>query len=185
LRGQYINLNLGMGYWRMGETHKAQQVISNAITELEGMQDTFGIAAGKIYLALAIESQADFHTAGALFQQAVQAFDQIGAGGNAMDGRAGLARCSLANGSLFVALEHASLVWENLQKQDGPVLEFPLLAYRSCYQVFNAAGRTDTAQRIVTQGRQYLLDCANRISNPDWRRPYLENIPEHRWILEI
>ena len=60
--------------------------------------------------------------------------------GNGQDALAGLARNSLSVGEAAQALEYTRGVWEYLVENGAQALEFPILAYQTCAQVFAAAG---------------------------------------------
>ncbi len=57
-------------------------------------------------------------------------------------------------------------------------------AYLSCAEIFEALGEREEARRSVEAGYQELQERAGKISDPEWRKSYLENVPEHRTITE-
>jgi hypothetical protein len=59
-------------------------------------------------------------------------------------------------------------------------MEFPVWAYRVCAEVFDTLGDLTCARAAVEAGYAELMQRAARISEPEWRASYLENVPEHR-----
>ena len=42
-----------------------------------------------------------------------------------------------------------------------------------------------TSRRALEAGYRELRECADKISNPKWPKSFLENVPEHRAIVEM
>jgi hypothetical protein len=63
-------------------------------------------------------------------------------------------------------------------------MELPFLAYQTCAQVFRALGDTVKAQAVLESGYRALMDRSQKISDAEWRESYLENIPEHRFLVD-
>ena len=95
---------------------------------------------------------------------------------------AGLARCACERGEMALANQHALAVWDYLQGHGGYGLEFPLLAYLACVEVFRATGEAVLARKALDAGYAELISQAERISDPAWRSSYLENVWEHHTL---
>jgi hypothetical protein len=63
-------------------------------------------------------------------------------------------------------------------------MEFPVLAYQTCADLFAAVGDAERSQTAIEKGYGELLDRAERIGDEAWRSAFLENVPEHRSIIE-
>ncbi|MEM7539335.1 MAG: tetratricopeptide repeat protein [Chloroflexota bacterium] len=59
----------------------------------------------------------------------------------------------------------------------------PFRTYLSCYHVLNA-NHDPRAADILNKAYTMLQAWADRIENPEWRRSFLENVPENREIVE-
>jgi hypothetical protein len=147
--------------------------------------DDFGRAAGLSYQGLAQEESGTLPEAAASFRQAMEIHQRIGSLAYSMEARAGLARCALAEGRPGEALEHIQPVWEHLAEQAEAGMEFPVWAYLTCARVFRAAGSPEESRRAVAAGYRQLMERASRISEPAWRRSFLENVPENREIVAM
>ena len=63
-------------------------------------------------------------------------------------------------------------------------MEFASRAYLTCADVFDAVGESELARAAVEEGYHELIQRADKISNADWRTSFLENVPEHRTLVE-
>lgn len=181
----YNRLNLGLAYLRDGDSRAARLVLEQSIPELVAIGDTFGQAASQSYLALSLEQSGEVVDAEKHFKESYEIFSQIGVRGYTNDALAGLARCLLAQGQLEAAHQHAKRVWDDLEGHGAGGMEFPILAYRTCADIFDALGDSENAFKAVEVGYRELMNRANRISNLEWRNSFLENVPEHRSMIEM
>ncbi len=99
-----------------------------------------------------------------------------------MDALAGVARCTLAQGDFEIARRSAAQVWTYLKEQGSQALEFPIWAYLTCAQVFEAIGQVEDCHAALEKGCQELQQRAAKISDAEWRGSFLENVAEHRTI---
>ena len=178
----YGRLNLGLAYWRSGDSRAACQVLEQLQPELAAMGDAFAQAAGLSYLALALEQSGHASDAGQNFSQARELFSAIGVHGFATDARAGQARIALALGRTDEAREHAEAVCEYLRGHGAQGMELPVRAYLTCTEVFEALGESARSRAAIEEGYHELMQRADRISDLEWRSSFAENVPEHRAI---
>jgi hypothetical protein len=61
-------------------------------------------------------------------------------------------------------------------------MEFPLLGYETCADVFLAAGLVALTRQVIEAGYRELMERADKISSPEWRQSFLERVPEHHRI---
>jgi len=175
-------LNLALAHWRHNDPPAALAELDQCLPQLYAMNDAFDHAVGQTYMALAEEQSGRVNEALAGFEQAAATLGEIGALGNAHDAEAGVARCLLALNNLDAAQRYAVPLWDYLQRQAGVGMEFPLLAYETCADVFTATGQASLASRVIEAGYHELMARAGRISLLEWRRSFLERVPEHRRI---
>lgn len=174
----YGQLNLGLVHWRIGNCSAASGLLEQAIQSLVSIGDQFGRAAGLTYLALNQEACQDIASASKLYAEARVALEAVGllALGDAL---AGSARCALAMGQAEKAQQFGTELWAYLREHSGKGLEFPILAYLTCTDVFTALGDQPQALTALQAGHQELQERASKISDPGWRLALLQNVPEH------
>ncbi len=180
----YAGLNLGLAHWRMGESQVALEWLEKMERETVTLNDSFGRAAGLVYVGLVQETVGDHTRARECFSQASELYDQIRVQGYAMDAWAGLARVALAEGKLSEAYASAMRVWDFLQHNGAQGMEFPIRAYLTCADVFAAVGESESARAAVEEGYRELNQRVNKISHVQWRQSFLDNVPEHDQIVQ-
>jgi len=168
----------------VGDLSQARQVLEQSLRELEIIQDQFGQAAGWLYLGRLREEEAEFALAQGHYNQALECFEKSALPEYACDARAGLARCQLRRGKITQAAAIARQVWAALGEQEGKGMEFPILAYHTCAQVFIDAQELAAAKEVLTAGHRVLVEGVSRIKDPAWRAIYLEQVAENRALLE-
>jgi len=176
-------LNLGLAYYRSGEYLAAQEIVETTLPVFSEIGDIYNQGFCYSYLGHVLEKLGDLMSAIRSFEQARRLFDQIGARGYNCDALAGLARCLLAQGQIAEALQHTDVVWDYLQTSSQG-MEFPILAYQTCADVFDKSGASEKAAMALQAGFRTLMERADKISDPTWRKSFLENVPEHRAIVE-
>jgi tetratricopeptide (TPR) repeat protein len=180
----WAQLNLGIAHLRLEDIGAAQKLLERASHLVLEMDDTTAQAVSQSYLALTAEKAGDYSNAKCCFVESNRMFTAIGNNSFANDTLAGMARCALGEGSLEEANKYASQVWNYLEDHGSRGMEFPISAHLTCAQIFESAGDTHKAQAAVDSGYKELLIRAEKISDPNWRKSFLENVPEHRLIIE-
>jgi tetratricopeptide (TPR) repeat protein len=181
----YTLLNLGLVECRIGDQAGAKTLITRAQSEVEPLGDTFAIAISHMYMGLCLEHSKNFSGAIRSYQTAHGIFQGTDLGGHAMDTTAGSARCKHALGFQQEALEHTREVWEYLQESGSKGLEFPILAYQTCANIFKAVDDEQQSASAVEEGWDELMSRADSISDASWRESFIENVPEHRVMSEM
>ena len=176
----YGCLNLGLAHVRSRDAEAARQTLRDCERDLETVHDRFGQAAVLSYRALAEELAGEWEQALQDFAGAWTTLRDIGVRGYASDALAGQARCALALGRVEQAQAHAEDVWRRLLDDGAEGLEFPILAYETCADVFEATGDLDRAWLAVETGYGELMERAGRIGDGEWRAAFLTNVPEHQ-----
>ena len=179
----YASLNLALALLRSGNPLAALAVLGDCLPELQAMNDAFGIAVGQTYTALAKEQDGQVKGALADFEQAAASLGEIGILGSMHDAGAGVVRCRLVLNDAVAAYRYTAPLWDYLRQRSGAGMEFLLLGYETCADAFSAAGQVDLAQEAIEAGYRALMARASRISLPEWRQSFLEQVPEHHRIL--
>ncbi len=193
----YNLANLGLAYWRSGEGRTARRLEEQALDELRTSGDAFLWAECEMYLGLIAEGAGDNAGAAQRFADAQERFNHIGMNALATDALAGLARCALAQGRLDEARQQASEVWKYLAEHGAERMEFPTRAYLIAADIFDALGpstppasaagsaQDDLARQVIESGYRELIERAEKISDGQWRKSFLENVKEHREMVEM
>jgi tetratricopeptide (TPR) repeat protein len=181
----YARLNLTLIHWRNADMPAALEVLKVAQHELAVLGDTFAEAAGLSYSALVLEQNNEPHEAQQQYETARSIFTQAGTRGNAADALAGLVRCAVALHDLDTTQHYAIELWNYLQLQGTQGMEFPLRAYLTCAEANAALGENDTARKAIEAGYDELITRAEKISQVEWGRSYLFNVPEHRALIDL
>jgi predicted ATPase len=124
-------------------------------------------------------------------RQAIQLWNDLGENSLVVGARAHLAHTLLALGRTSEALEQVDLALQaveipSMAGNTHPGLmgtDDPPTALLTCYQVLSATGDPRSLEVLET-AYQVLQQHAALIDEPDLRRAYLENIPEHRALVE-
>ena len=180
----YGSLNLGLAHLRNQDPESAKRVLLRCAQELETLHDRFGQAAVQSYLGLAEEQSGDVQQALRCFTNARATLCDIGVPGYANDALAGQIRCLLALGRLEEARASNEELWQRLSEGGGEGMEFSILAYETCANLFEASGDSAQSLLAIERGCAELGARAERIGDLTWRLAFLENVPEHhRFVL--
>ena len=179
----YSLLNLGLAYWRLGESGKACEVLKSSKDILEALDDQRGLAYREFYLGLAHESEKDFVEAAKHFNKALDSFANLGATAGAVESQAGLARMALSKGDLSEAKDLAFQVFGYLDQEGLHGFELPILTCLTCIKVFDALEEEKMVNQLLKKGIEEIQDQADMIQEGDWKKVFLEEIPENRELL--
>lgn len=181
----YAQLNLGLIYWREGQFPLALEILQAAQRTLVALDDRYGQAAALCYIALILEDTAATAEAGRCYETARRMHVASGAQGAAADALAGLTRCTLQLHEWETTRQHVTELWNYLHLKDTQGMELPLRAYLTCAQAFAALNEAEQAHAAAAAGYQELIKRRDKISQLEWGRSYLLNIPEHRALIEM
>lgn len=153
--------------------------------ELTAIGDDYGRTACLHYLGLVDEQAGDYASAARRFEAARVELTRLEVRGVTMDSLAGMARCALMQGQLDAARQHVTEVWVSLSEHGTVGIEQPTLCYLTCADIFDALGDDETRRTAIEAGYRELLTRAGKISNAEWRKSFLENVAEHRAMVEL
>ena len=103
----------------------------------------------------------------------------------ANDSLAGLARCTLSSRGALEALPLTSELWNYLCQHGSQGMEFPVMAFITCAQVYKTVGDEEKYKLALQAGYDDLIGRADKISDQTWRATFLNNIPEHQKIVSL
>jgi tetratricopeptide (TPR) repeat protein len=181
----YNQLNLGLAYYRLGDLESALDILVEAASAIMDLEDPFADAACHVYSGLVVEQSQKPAKAKAHYEKAAQTYKRIGALGFAQDAIAGLARTELSMQNYKEAHQLASEVWDYLTQNGPKGMEFPILAYLTCARTFQAVQSEEQSNASIKGGHDELIKRANKFSGQDWRKTYLQAVPEHSAMLEM
>jgi tetratricopeptide (TPR) repeat protein len=182
---QYIHnrWNLCLANLRMGNPQEAVQILEEVDLDLVGKG--FLEPYHRFYSGLAREGIEDHRGAKADFETGYESFLEMDFKANAFDSLAGKARCSLNLGQHAEAKQSAEELWNYLRENGSSGMELPVLSYLTCAEIYEEVGDAKKYTAATREGYQLLMEMAEKISDPDMRRSYLENVPEHRSMVEL
>ena len=117
------------------------------------------------------------------YRQAVEIRGELGERNLAIESLAGLARASLGQKDLSLALTHVEEILDHLEDKTLDGTDEPFRIYLTCYRVLRA-NQDPRAQDVLAEAHRLLQERAARISDEETRRLFLENVTAHREIVE-
>ncbi|MGB8648189.1 MAG: adenylate/guanylate cyclase domain-containing protein [Anaerolineae bacterium] len=181
----YTLWNLGESCWLCDDARSAKQFYQEALSQIIVAGDVYGEAGVLYELGLVLESSGDHAAAQQRFAEAHDLFMDAGALPLAHEVAAGLARCARAQGHLSEARRQADLVWTFLQDHGTAGMDYAMSVYQTCIEVFDALGEHADAAAAIEAGYRELMYKAAQISDPEWRKSFLENDRFNRALLEL
>jgi tetratricopeptide (TPR) repeat protein len=181
----YCLQNLGLAYFRSGDGRTARQILERSLVDMVAVNDGYGRAASIGYLGYILEASGDLAGAVRRYEESKGIFADLGVLPSTVDCWAGLARCALAQGRLDDARRDAEGIFHYLMTTGPKGMESSTWAYQTCADIFDALGEPEQARAAIEAGYRELMERAEKIDDKDWRRSFLENVREHRAIVEL
>lgn len=181
----YSLLNLGLAYFRRADYQAALDTLAQAAAGITDVQDPLADAACHVYCGLVYEHMEKLDDARQNYQGAAEAYSQMGAVSYAQDAAAGIARTALAMHDVDEAKHAAVEIWDYLSSKSAEGMEFPIMAYLTCVQIFQAAKDKRRMLAAIKSGYDELIKQAEKFGDEQWRNTYLQAISEHKVMLEI
>ncbi len=170
--------NLGFAHMRLGDLDRAVELQDEALRLIESRRPTARLYS-HLYLGLAYAQRGEVENAmnvlGPLLDEPKPSTCRCLA-------FALRARIELTFGRLNESLEYARRAEQDREELGGSLEESDSAVCVALARALEATGATDAAQEKWTRARARLLERANRISDPEMRKSYLENIPEHALV---
>jgi len=181
----YNQLNMGLAYYRLGDHQNSYQCLEEAQINLGEINDTFAQATCQTYFGLNDEANGNYDLAADRFNEAYESLKQRGVPGYAVDALAGAARCALETGNRELASQYSDEIYSYMEQNGSESMEFPILAYLTCARVYEKTGDQERRQRSIEDGYKQLMERADKISDTEWRKVYLEDVRENYKIYHI
>jgi tetratricopeptide (TPR) repeat protein len=181
----YDLMNLGEIYLATGDLRKARQLTEEALQEISPSQD----ARGKVFalndLGHVLLAMGDAPGASRRFAEGQEIASSQGLVALDCESTTGLAACALMQGHLDETRKYITEVWDYLKEHGWVGMSNPGTVYRICAETFDALGEAENARAAIKSGHQALMEVADTINVPAWRQSFLENVPDHRAIMEM
>jgi tetratricopeptide (TPR) repeat protein len=168
--------NLGTALARRGALAEARAVEEQALEAFRAQGNRRMEGASLIYLALILEAQGDLPAAERAATGALAALETSPPA--ACHALAALASIELALGRTAAAIAHADRAAASLADLGG-IDEGEALVRLVHAEARRAAGDAAGAEEALAAARARLLERAERIKDPAWRRSFLDRVPEN------
>ncbi len=177
--------DLGYAHMLIGDLWNARLLTEQALKEATAIGDADSQAVFLSNLAELSERTGDYTGAVRQYAEAREIFVAMGSIVATLEPWAGLARCALAQGRLDEARQLATEVWNYLCTQEIEGSWSLAVQYKTVADVFDALGDTETSRVAIEAGYRELIARAEKISDREWRKSFLENVAENRAIVEM
>ena len=178
-------MNLGETYLATGDLRTARQFVEKALQEISPSQDARGNTFALNGLGNVLLAEDDVYGAVRRFTEGREMALRYGLSFLAFESLSGLAACAVMQGRLDESRNYITEVWDYLKEHGWLGMSNPGKVYRTCAETFDALGEDENARAVIESGHQALMDVAEKINVPAWRQSFLENVPDHRAIMEM
>lgn len=181
----YDFINLGGVYLATGDLRKARKLLEEALLEISPTQDARGKTFGLNDLGYVLLAMDDAPSASRHFIEAHELALSHGLIALACEAKTGLAACAVMQGNLDEARKYISEAWNYLNEHGWVGMGSPGKVYLTCAETFDALGEAEDAHAVIESAHQALMDVADTKNITQWRQSFLENVPEHRALIEM
>jgi tetratricopeptide (TPR) repeat protein len=181
----YNLANLGCIYIATGDLRKARQLMEQALQEISPSRDDRGKVYSLLSLGSILLTMGDAPSATRRFIDARELALKHGMIALACEATTGLAASAIMQGQLEAARNYACEAWNYLKEHGWLGMDNPIRAYRGLTETFDSLGEAGITQAVLESGHQALVEVAATINVPEWRQSFLENVPDHRAIMEM
>lgn len=179
----YAMLNLSWLLMMRGDFENALTSAQQCLQINRQTGDQSGVAWSLTCLGHVYFEMGGWDDAGAAYQDALDLRRSLDQPNLAAEPRAGLARLALARGQPAAAAAQVDAILEHLGAGGSlEGAEEPLRVYLTCFQVLEAAADVRARAVLETAYRQ-LQEQAGKLSDPEVRRRFLEEVSYHREIM--
>jgi predicted ATPase/class 3 adenylate cyclase len=180
----YILLNLGLVAIEQEDLHAAEKILTDGIALAQAQDDKYLLALFLNYLATVSFLSNQMTQAITYASNALALRRELELQYNEPDDMVVIASAYRALGDMPQALSYAQQALTILDKCEGEGPEFPQRDYFLCYQVLAAVEDTATAHHALTAAYQLVMKRSDKITDPDLRRSFLEQVSINREIRE-
>jgi DNA-binding SARP family transcriptional activator/class 3 adenylate cyclase/tetratricopeptide (TPR) repeat protein len=178
--------NLSYAHWCCGERDQAVALANEALQEFRVQASRpHGEASCLVDLGIYFADEENWEGAVECLEEARIKFIELSTKSDLMETQALEASCLSALGRQAKARQMAVETWSYLQDHGSAGINFPARMYNSIANVFSSIESPPASPRLVIEaGYLDLMQRAEKISNAEWRKSFLENVPENREIME-
>ena len=180
-------INLGIVRWRCGDLESARQLEERALHDNSATSDPYGEAANLACLGYILEEMGNPTAAIEYLRKACAGYARIEMDVNRIEAQAALSRCLQATGRQAEARQLAAEAWEYLRSHGADGMDSTTWAYGCIIDVLDAIDipeRFALLSDVIELGNRELMRNADKISDAEWRRSYLENVTENRAMMD-
>jgi DNA-binding SARP family transcriptional activator len=178
--------DLSYVFWCTGDLDRALAMGERVLLDLRATRSRpLGLAICLAYLGMMLEDVGDPAAAATYLAEARTLYANAGVTGYRMEVQAAEARCMLALRRREEAQRLAVEAWAYLRAHGSAGMDFPSRTFVCLADVFGAIEMPGVSVRQVLEaGYEDLIQRAEKISDADWRRSFLEKAVENRAIIE-
>ena len=177
-----IQQNLGFSLAHTGRLEEAQVLLSRSIRESILQRNRRLEAGARVYLAIAALYARKLEIADA---EARAAADAMGTTSIGIYALGALALSEIMRGKLDDATRTVERALAALDALGGTVEEGEGIARLACVELLIARGDEAGTRRALAIAKERLESRANLITKPEWRRSFLEVVPEHKRTMDL
>jgi len=177
-----IQQNLGFTLAHTGRLEEAQMLVSRSIRESILQRSRRLEAGARIYLAIAALYARKLEIADA---EARAAADALGDSSVGIYALGALALAEVMRGRIDDAARTAERAMAALEAHGGSAEEGEGIARLAHIEVLVARGDEAGARRALAIAKERLEERANMIGRPEWRRSFLDVVPEHKRTMDL
>ena len=180
--GGYAILHLAYVAYALGASEQALPSVQQALDLAQETGDRGLTADAMSHLGHYLEAFGQGEAAVATYEGSMTLRREMGLVNASVEPQAGLARVCLAGGKLAPALGYVEEILSHLESGTLEGTEQPLLVYLTCYRVLRAAA-DPRAEVVLEEGYRLLQEIAGKITDPELRSSFLENVAAHREVV--
>ncbi len=177
-----IQQNLGFSLAHTGRLEEAQVLLSRSIRESILQRNRRLEAGARVYLAIAALYARKLEIADAEARAAAEAMGMNSVGIYALGA---LALSEIMRGRTDDAARTVERAIAALDANGGHIEEGEGITRLAYAEVMVARGDEAGARRALTVAKERLEARANLITKPEWRRSFLESVPEHKRTMDL
>ena len=181
----YPLMNLACLYLETGDLRNAHHNAEQSLQQLTTTQDANSQVFAFIVLGHVLLAMGDASGAARRFREGIQLAVNHEFSHLVCEATAGLAASAVMQGQLEEATQYVHHAWAYLREYGDVGMCIPKKIYRNCADVFDALGDSENFRLVLEKGYQALMEMAETITIPEWRKSFFENVPDHRAIIEM
>jgi tetratricopeptide (TPR) repeat protein len=179
----YVLANLGLVALDAEDNDRAEHILKEGLALAQAQNDDWLAANILHYLGTARMQASDFQWAISYASTALKLRHKLDVRPNEADDLAILALAHWYLDAVDNALNYARQACAILDECAGEGPEFPQRDYFLCYKVFAAVDEMATARHALEAAYRLVMSRADKITDPDLRRSFLERVTINRQIV--